>query len=36
MEFKSLNYSEGASHKDNFCEVSMKSDDWFQGRRFFK
>ena len=30
MEFKSLKYSESASPKDHFCEVSLKSDWQFQ------
>ena len=36
MEFKSLKYSESASPKDNFCEVSLKSVGHFQRRGFFK
>ena len=35
MEFKSLKYSERASLKDHFCEVSLKSDWWFQRRGLF-
>ena len=35
-EFKSLKYSESASPKDHFCEVSLKSGGRFQKRRFFK
>ena len=35
-EFKSLKFSESASPKDNFCEVSLKSVNRFQRRRFFK
>ena len=35
MEFKSLKYSERASPKDHFCNVSLKSDRQFQKRRFF-
>ena len=36
MEFESLKYSESASPKDHFCEVSLKSVGRFQRRRFFK
>ena len=36
IEFISLKYSESASPKDHFCEVSLKSVGRFQRRRFFK
>ena len=36
MEFISLKYSESASPKDHFCEVSLKSVGQFQRLRFFK
>ena len=35
-EFKSLNFSESASPKGHFCDVSLKSVGRFQRRRFFK
>ena len=35
-EFISLKFSESASPKHHFCEVSLKSDGRFQRSRFFK
>ena len=35
VEFKSLKYSDSASPRDHFCEVSLKSVGRFQRRRFF-
>ena len=35
-EFESEKFSESASPKDHFCEVSLKSVGRFQRRRFFK
>ena len=35
-ELQSLKFSESASPKDHFCEVSLKSVGRFQRRRFFK
>ena len=35
-EFKSLKYSESASSKDHFCEVSSKSVGRFQKRKIFQ
>ena len=35
-EFKSLKFSEGASPKEYFCKVLLKSVGRFQRRRFFK
>ena len=34
-EFKSLKYSESASPKNHFCEVSLKSLAAFRGEDFF-